>query len=219
MAHLRLTGGGIYVITGNGTFDADQQGLDYGNAFLRLEQHSDQLYATDFFTPFDQEFLESEDGDLGSGGPLLIPDEAGSETHPHLWISAGKEGVLYLLDRDNNGGYNPFNNDQTVQSWLGLAQGLFANPAYFRKRIYVHGFNDVLKAFSIENGIIDTNAVVAGPVFGFPGASACITANGNTNGIVWEVRADGYLDSGGTPGILLACMMRFLTFAPFMTAR
>ena len=39
--------------------------------------------------------LYTSDGDLGSGGPMLLPDSVGSALHPHLLVGCGKEGTIY----------------------------------------------------------------------------------------------------------------------------
>jgi hypothetical protein len=92
--------GNIYLMTGNGTFDAHQNGPNYGESFVRLAVESNALVVKDYFTPCNQAFLNSIDLDLGSGGPVLIPGS-------NLLMGAGKEGVLYLLKRNDLGKYAP----------------------------------------------------------------------------------------------------------------
>ena len=60
------------------------------------------------------------DLDLGSGGVLLLPDQSGA--HPHEMVSAGKDGTIYLVNRDNMGHFNA-NNDQIVQSLPNIFPG------------------------------------------------------------------------------------------------
>ena len=69
----------------------------------------------DYFTPFNQAAMQAADADLGSGGPLLLPDDAGSAAHPHLIVGGGKAGIIFLVDRDNMGHYNPADDHQIVQ--------------------------------------------------------------------------------------------------------
>jgi hypothetical protein len=59
--------------------------------------------------------MQANDADFGSGGPLLLPVEAGSAVHPHLIVGDDKASNIYLVDRDNMGHYNPANNHQIVQ--------------------------------------------------------------------------------------------------------
>src|SRR6202007_2789942 len=89
----------IYLITANGTFDADTNGNNYGDSFVRLRQEGQTLSVKDYFTPCNQKFLRDGDLDLGSGGPVLIAETP-------AWLSAGcKKGVLYVVSQTNMGGY------------------------------------------------------------------------------------------------------------------
>src|SRR5262249_35086931 len=143
----------IYVITGNGTFDG-RTNNNFGDTFLKLST-TNGIGVTDFFTPFNQQSLADNDLDLGSSGAVLLPDAAGSVAHPHLLMGAGKEGTLYLLDRDNLGQFNPLNNSQIVQELDVAIGGVISSGAYFNNRIYWLGGGDVLKAFDISNAVIN----------------------------------------------------------------
>ena len=70
--------GNVYVPTGNGTFDAAWGGRDYGDSVLKLALDGSSLALRDYFTPYDQARLSNADADLGSSGPLLLPDRPGS---------------------------------------------------------------------------------------------------------------------------------------------
>ncbi len=104
--------GNIFVATGNGRFDAAKGGRDYGDALLKLDGQS--LKLSDYFAPFNVDALDASDSDLGSGGPMLLPDQPGD--HPHLVVVEGKGGVLYLIDRDHMGRYQAANNSHAVQA-------------------------------------------------------------------------------------------------------
>ncbi len=199
-------GGNIYCMTGNGTFDGPAGG-DYGDSFLKLVPSMGSLVVTDYFAPYDQAFLADNDGDLGSGAPMLLPDSAGSEDSPHLIVGGGKEGIIYLLDRDNLGQYNLLNNNQIVQSvnlTVNLTVAIFSMPAYFNNWIYFCGTGDYLKAFSISNAQMSSVPVSqAGAPYGFPGATPSISANGANSGIVWAVDAGAFNVNRG-PGVLHA---------------
>ena len=84
--------GNIFFVTGNGTFDANTGGLDYGDS---IEKISAGGAVSDYFAPHDQAVLSAGDLDLGSGTALLLPDQAGP--HPHLLVTAGKNGTIYRL--------------------------------------------------------------------------------------------------------------------------
>ena len=93
--------GNIFVVSGNGTFDGNTNGLDLGDSVIKLS--SPRLAVIDYFTPFNQLRLDIADIDLGSSGAVLLPDIVGSAAHRRLLVSAGKEGRIYLLDRDQMG--------------------------------------------------------------------------------------------------------------------
>ena len=193
----------LYCLTGNGSFSQNTNGGDYSDSFLKLSTVSNKLAAADYFTPYNQASLQSSDADLGSGGALLLPDSAGSATHPHLIVGAGKEGKIYLVDRDNMGHFNAANDSQIVQSVGNAVGGCWCSPAYWNNYIYFQGNGDVVKAFRITNGVIASTPVSkSGATFGFPGATPTISANGTNNGILWIIQADAYLSSG--PAILHA---------------
>ena len=179
--------GNLFALTGNGTF-APGSGC-YGDSVLKL---SPTLSLSDYFTPSDQQTLNNGDLDLGSGGVLVLPDEVGSTNHPHLLVGAGKEGRIYLLDRDHLGQFNS-GGDQVVEEFLEPVGGewSFDTPAYFNQTIYYLGAGDVLKAFAFSNGLLVTNPVaVGGTTFGFPGATPAVSANGTNNAIVWVLQTD-----------------------------
>src|SRR5579884_181225 len=182
--------GNFYVSTGNGTFDADRGGRDYGDTVLKLRLGSGGLAALDFFTPFNQARLNGSDNDLGSGGVVVLPDQAGA--HPHLLVAVGKEGVIYLLDRDRMGHFHAGSDAHAVQT-VRLSGGMYSAPAYWNGRVYFLASHDVLKAFALQNGRMSTAAVseAAGP-FHEPGATPSISANGLRNGIVWAIESHGW---------------------------
>jgi hypothetical protein len=183
--------GSIYGITGNGSSD---QGPDYGDSFLRLTLSSSEFTVDDYFTPFNQQYLSTYDIDVGSGGPLILPDQPGS--FPHLITGAGKEGTIYLLDRDNLGHYSTSvdNVVQEIANALGSASSdnTFCTPSYWQNRVYYVGSPDVAKAFTLSGGLLSTKPESESTLtFGFPGATPVISASGNTNGILWALERDG----------------------------
>ncbi len=203
MSGAGLTGdvqGDLYFATGNGTFDANAGGGDYGDSIVKLSTHGG-LSVADYFTPSNQAALNSVDEDLGSGGVLLLPDQPGA--HPHLLVEAGKEGKIYLVDRDHMGQFNA-NNDQIVQELPGAIGGAWSMPAYFNGSLYYNGVGDALKAFQL----FTSNALSAAPVsqalggLGYPGATPSISANGTRNGIIWTLQTDAY--GYGGPAVLHA---------------
>jgi hypothetical protein len=170
--------GNVYVMTGNGTLDGPSPGgnNDFGDSFLKLTPRV--LTESDFFTPFDQATLEATDGDLGSGSPLLLPDQAIGP--PHLMVSAGKGGTIYLVDRDNLGGFIANGNDQQiVQSIPGAVGSLFGTPAVFQNTVYFLAVGDVLRAFSLSNGKLETSPASQAPMaFGSGGTAGDLGERG-----------------------------------------
>src|ERR1051326_1604732 len=143
--------GSIYCISGNGTFDTGVNPKNFGDCFIKLNP-SPSLAVADYFAPTNQASLEALDNDLGSGGALVLPDELGSATHPHLLVGAGKEGKIYVIDRDNFGHFNS-SIDQVVQE-VRLGSTEFGLPALFNSRLYFHGVGLPLQAFSVANGLL-----------------------------------------------------------------
>ena len=79
--------GNIYFNTGNGDFTVNTGGRDYGDSVVKLGPTGTVI---DYFTPFDQANMESQNFDLSSAGPVLLVDQPGS--FPHLLIAAAKSG-------------------------------------------------------------------------------------------------------------------------------
>ena len=183
--------GTIYCLTGNGTFDTTANPKNFGDSFIKLTPGAG-LAVTDYFTPSDQANLEAADLDLGSGGALVLPDAVGSAQHPHLVVGCGKEGKVYLLDRDNLGHFNSAGDTQIIQTVnLPGATGselVFGLPAFFNGRIYYQGVDLPLKAFAISNALINPTPVSqSADTVTFRGATPSISAHGATNGIAWEL--------------------------------
>lgn len=190
--------GNIFFMTGNGTFNA---AADYGDSMVKLAWRGNSLIVADSFTPYDEKTLDDQDLDLGSSGPIVLPDQPGP--HPHLVVGAGKSGWIYLVDRDHMGGFNPRSNDQIVQVLPSALAENLSTPAYWNERVYFGGIDDRIKAFLLAGGRLSDAPVSTTPEsFGYSGASPSISANGASNAILWALQVDGY-GSGG-PAVLHA---------------
>ncbi|HWE97883.1 MAG TPA: PA14 domain-containing protein, partial [Tepidisphaeraceae bacterium] len=189
-AGLASDGTNLYGITGNGDFNAAIG--DYGDSFVKLTPTSSSDPVTGYFTPYNQQQLSDADEDLGSGGVMVLPDSVGSAAHPHLLVGCGKQGIIYLIDANNMGGYDPAT-DHVIQE-VNLGSGTWSSPAYFNGRIYFHGVGDVIKAFSISNGVMSSTPVATSTIsYAYPGATPSISSNGALDGIVWDVQSGATL--------------------------
>lgn len=185
------TNGYVFVSTGNGTYDGTTNN-DYGDSLLKLYPTNGTVGLVDYFTPQDQDALNSADKDFGSGGITLLPDEAGSIAHPHLLVTAGKQGTIYLVDRDNLTGFNT-PTDLIVQEMPSNILKSWGSPAYFNHTVYYVGSGDVPEAFSMSNGVIGSTVVSNTTVYTSTGASPTISANGTSNAIMWTVGIGDHL--------------------------
>jgi hypothetical protein len=189
----------LYFATGNGTFDVNQAGRDFGDSIVKLNPPTQNRFrVADFFTPDDQDFLNQNDLDLGSGGVVLLPDQSGA--HQHVLVQAGKEGTIYLIDRDHLGHFDP-NTNHVVQELDGAVGGMWAGPGWWNNNLYFGGSGDYLKLYTFNpaTGLISTSPASESPTFfGFPGPSPSISANGNSNGIVWVLQTDDYGNGSAT---------------------
>ncbi len=179
--------GDVYLATGNGTFDANIGGPDYGDSLMRLTPSGTSFKVNTYFTPSNQLGLSQSDQDLGSGALLLLPDQPTAPTH--LAIGMGKQGVLYLVNRDGMGGYQTGANgaDNVVQEISGVG-GMFSTPAYFSNNIYISRANQFPQQYSISNGMLSNPPVQTFPVtFAWPGATPSISADGSENAILWMI--------------------------------
>jgi hypothetical protein len=187
--------GDLFFATGNGSFNATN-GTEYGSSVIRLSTTSG-LSVGDYFTPYDQANLNTNDLDVGSGGVMLLPDQTG--TYPHLMVAGGKPGKIYLINRDMmTAGNNHYNNggpDAVLQS-VALGNGLLSTPAYFNGRIYWGPSGNVLTSFAVSNGSLSSQ--ISGPrAFQYPGSSPSVSANGTVNGLIWTVQRT-------SPAVLIA---------------
>ena len=187
--------GNIYAVTANGAFDTAlssggmPQNGDYGNSFLKLSTAGGSLAVADYFAPSDEVTESAADVDLGSGGAMLLPDvtDSGGVVR-HLLVGAGKDGRLYVLNRDNMGKFSSSGNS-IWQELDGLfANGVFSTPAYFNGTLYYGEIGATLKAFPVTGAKVSSlPASESGTQFPYPGTAPAVSANGTSNGIVWAV--------------------------------
>jgi hypothetical protein len=189
--------GDFYFLVANGTFDTtlDANGFpvkgDYGNAFIKISLSGNSLGVADYFTMHNTTAESDEDEDLGSGGEILLPDLTDSVGNKwQLGVGAGKDGHIYVVNRNLMGKFNT-NNDNAIYQEIssnGLAGGSFATPAYFNNAVYYGAVNDSVKAFSIVNAkLVAPAGSQSSSSFAYPGTTPSISSNGTSDGIVWAV--------------------------------
>lgn len=174
--------GSVYLAVGNGTFDAASGGRDYGDSLLKLELKNSSLVVTDSFTPFNQAQLSDADADLGSSGPLLLPDQPG--LHRHLLLQPTKGGMIYVIDRDRMGRFQA-HGDAVVET-IRMTGGGYGAMAYWNGHVFFASSDDYLRDYAVENGqlVLKTRSSIK---FENPGATPSVSANGNRSAIVWAI--------------------------------
>jgi hypothetical protein len=185
--------GNVYVLTANGAFETtlDANGFpnqgDYGNSFVKLSTTGGALAVSDYFTMYNAVSESGSDQDLGSGGIMLLPDvtDSGGSVR-HLAVGAGKDGNLYVVNRDAMGRFNS-NSNQIWQELTGvLGSGVWSTPAYFNGAVYYGPYNGALSAFAVQGAKLSATPAASTAVrFAYPGTAPAVSANGAGNGIVW----------------------------------
>ncbi len=201
--------GNLFVSSGNGTFGTTMDGNgfpanhNFADSIIKLSVDPNSsstnqngngwgLKVVDYFTPFNQSSLDQQDLDLSNDGVLLLPDSVGSVSHPHLLAVAGKQGILYLLDRDNLGHFNTdpnaTSNPNDLQE-VTLPDQSFSATAYFNGTIYIGVQDNAMEAFAISNAQLNPSPTETPDTFQFPDSATSISANGSATNtaIVWEI--------------------------------
>ncbi len=208
--------GNLYVVTANGQFDATSATApndDYGDSLLQL---SSNLKVLQYFTPSDQAEDESEDNDFGAGGATVLADLPASSPVTHLAIAGGKDGHLYVLNRDDLGGLG---DAHALQEIAGGSEDLsnpnsgviFSTGAYWNGYFYLIGAGEPLEAYRLDPtsaklSLVGSASSPSGG-FGYPGSSPTVSAGGASNGIVWALDTSAYCTSESTecgPAVLHA---------------
>lgn len=193
-----VDGGGIlYLSTGNGTFDGNSgtpPNDDFGDTVMKIGTSS-SLSLVDWFTPFNQAFLDGQDADLGASGVVILPDQTSGPAH--LLVAGGKEGRLYLLDRDAMGNYCATcttTDTNVLQSFLA-APAIFGTPAFWQNKLYLGGTADALSLFAFDTttGLFNTVASSQSATsFQFPGPTPSLSAQGASGGVLWAIDSSRY---------------------------
>jgi F5/8 type C domain/Abnormal spindle-like microcephaly-assoc'd, ASPM-SPD-2-Hydin len=205
--------GRIILATGNGVSPAPGPGTSppstLAESVVRLQVNSDgSLTAKDFFSPTNNTKLDQDDTDFGSGGPLALPSGFGTTAHPHLLVQDGKDGRVYLLDRDNLGGdgQGSGGTDASVGPPLGPYNGMWGHPAFWGgDGGYVYDVENAGYLRALKYGVngsglpVLSSAATSSSTFGYTSGSPVVTSSGTTSGsaIVWVVYSDGSTGANG----------------------
>jgi len=203
--------GNFFSSTGNGTADngPNPNPTDLRNrseSALKLTPAGDTLQISSYFTPTNYYNLNVNDLDYGVMGTFLIPNS-------NYYFTGCKDGNLYLLNKDNMGGYSSASNQ--VQQTVPINVNLHCQPSYYKggnnEFVFVWSENDQLRglSFNRSSNTFDNSQVVStqnGPS-GQSGAELSVSSNGiaNGTGILWAAyqvnTGAGYVKG---PGILRA---------------
>jgi len=195
----------LYLITGNANFDATNATApnnDYGDSFLKLTSN---LAVAQYFTPSDESNDNAGDNDFGAGGAAILVDQPAGPVQ-HLVIGGGKDGYLYLLNRDAMGGLG----DSNAWQRFNFGNGIFATGAFWNNTFYLAGIYGPLQAytFNTTTGKFNTaNVSQSSATFSFPGSTPSLSSSGTTNGIVWALNNGNYCTNqsqGCGPAVLHA---------------
>jgi hypothetical protein len=206
--------GNIYLATGNGTFDTTLNAAgfpasgDYGDSVLKLIDDSTTtaanpgpngwgLKVADYFSPYNTTTLFQKDQDLCAGGIFFLPDSAGTTAHPHLLLSIGKTGTVYLLDRDNLGRFFA-TSDNVIQEFQAETPGggtlkAWSNSLFFNSSLYffgTQGFQSTTAespvSYSYTNGKFASSSVqMNSDAFAYPGATSTVSSNQGADAVLW----------------------------------
>jgi Chitobiase/beta-hexosaminidase C-terminal domain/Legume lectin domain len=192
--------GRMFTVTGNGAFDATPtytNTMSYGDSILRLDLTNGAINVLDDFTPFNQATLNGGDMDQAAGGVLVLPDSVGGGNGNHQLLQLGKSGIIFVLNRENLGGYNPTNTKDPGNSGA-VNNGLWGAPAYWNGQVYIWGKGDKLAMWGFANGALTSSNPTHTANEGVSGYSPTpsISSNGTSNGIVWSLKTENYASQG-----------------------
>ncbi len=187
-----------------------------GESIVRVSVQEDEtLAASDFFTPTEILDLNNSDGDIGSGAPVGLPSTMGTKTHPNLLVQVGKMGIVYVLDRDDLGGFRTGANagDRVLQR-LGPYGGAWSKPSVWPGDggyLYVpvvNGCTDstdtngCLRAFQVGASGDGTPTLAAvgtsKDAFGYGSSAVVVTSDGTRSGsaLLWSTWSSGWDGTG-----------------------
>jgi hypothetical protein len=185
--------GNVYFLTANGRFDFTFSAAgfpndgDYGNSFVKITSTDGTLGVADYFTMSGELTESTHDLDLGSGGVMLLPDMVDdSGTVRQLAVGAGKDGNLYVVDRNDMGKFSTVGNNIWQELDGVLGGGVWSTPAYFNSTIFYGIQAGPLVSFAVNRALLATAPTSkTSTLFIYPGTFPVVSANGIDNAIVW----------------------------------
>jgi hypothetical protein len=217
--------GHVYVITGNGGFDATSSSApnnDYGDSLLQLSvapnptTPSAAFTVSQYFTPEDQATDDSDDQDFGAGGAAVLANVTSGTGTVGVVVGGGKDGSLYILNQASLGGFS--NSDATAWQKIATGYSIFSTVSMWNDTIYLgpttysptsHSplTSYALNASTTPSRFVQQAQATDPANFGFPGPSPAISATGTTNGVVWALDSSQYCTNqskGCGPAVLYA---------------
>lgn len=195
---------GVYFSVAGGAYSSSATPPNFGSSIVKVAPGT--LSVQDWFTPQNWQYLFDHNIDPAAAGATLIPGT-------QLMFAGGKEGVIYLLNRNNMGHLENTDGQavQRFQAGFGCAQNTAApdcaqslGTAYWDRGgdgvLYVWDKTGVLRAFHFNGQVFDTATPQVGTLdVGMTGGPS-VSANGSdlSSAIVWAVTTSN-VDSG-TPG-------------------
>jgi hypothetical protein len=206
--------GNVYITTGNGPYDGTTA---FGESVMKFDS---QLHLLDHFTPYDFEYMDCNDADLGAGGLLLLPGSTQA-------LAGGKTGKLYLVNTTDLGGMQPgdtgaiqtlwFESDLSApysasctdanhQTWTTNINSyeIFGTAAYFNATAYLGVSPTLMGAPGPIRAFANNGQLTAGPYSSDSilqssyGSTPFISSNGTSGGVVWMIDHGQPLQSSGT---------------------
>ena len=181
--------GNVYLSTANGEFNYSAN--DLGDTVLQLALNGGTFTVQDYFTPFDQAYMAANDLDLGSAGPVILPQQTSPPAPAqNMLVASGKDADIYLIDMNSMGGFSSDGTNDNIVQYIpsALLGELHGAPLYWNNTIYFLAQQDYLRGYSLSNGVLSTTPTVQTALRLTNQGMPVISANGNTNGIVWLVR-------------------------------
>jgi hypothetical protein len=188
----------LYVLTGNGIFDVTNTSgptNDYGDSLLKL---SSTLAVSQYLTPYAQSNYNTSDFDFGAGGAAILADLPATSPIQHLLICGGKDGNLYVVNRDSLGGYDSSDNFTRVYS----GGEIFETAAFWNNRLYIASVHAPMTSFALDpaTSTFSSSGTKSAHLYELPGSTPSVSAAGTVNGVVWGLDDTNYCTTTKAPG-------------------